>query len=201
MTRPTQKFACFLTYQREMAAGYVDYDSSRETLCIPSALTVGVDRAVRLPNFRQSIGWCLAGCFVHLFDNIWWSSMGVIFLSLFWFSAGLLAYTDVTSQEQFNRVAPGGLPDNLYYNADRVSLELSADDETCPASAHGFFELNINSQGEVTRARDVSVSRTQNLKVMAVKRVKNLLMQIHFRPLRLGSQITSVHTYATVVCR
>jgi len=98
-------------------------------------------------------------------------------------------------------VAPGGLPDNLHYNADRASLELIADNETCPTSAHGFFELNINSQGEVTRARDVSVSHSVNLKVMAVKRVKNLLMQIHFRPLRIGNKITSVHTYATVVCQ
>lgn len=127
--------------------------------------------------------------------------MGIIFLFLFLSGTGLLADTDVTSREQFNRLRPGGLPDKLHYNADRAALELAADDKECPVSAHGFFELNINSQGEVTRARDVSVSRSLNLKAMAVKRVKNILMRIHFRPLTLGSKATSVHTFATVVCQ
>ena len=71
-------------------------------------------------------------------------------------SPPVLAHTDVTSQEQFNRVIPGGLPNQLHYNADRASLELRADDQNCPTSAHGFFELNINSQGDVTQARDVT---------------------------------------------
>jgi len=96
---------------------------------------------------------------------------------------------------------PGGLPTSLRYNADRASLELRPDDKNCPVSAHGFFELNINSQGEVTRARNVSVSRSAGLQVMAVKWVRNLLLQIHFRPLMLGSKTTSVHTFATVVCQ
>ena|ERR1700693_3992435 len=126
--------------------------------------------------------------------------MGVIFLVLFLIGTGLFADTDVTSREQFDRLMPGGLPNNLHYNADRASLELRADDKNCPVAAHGFFELNINSQGEVTRARDVSMSRSVNLKFMAVKWVRNILMQIHFRPLRLGSKTTSVHTFVTVVC-
>ena len=113
----------------------------------------------------------------------------------------LLAHTDVTSQEQFNRVMPGGLPSQLRYNADRASLELRADDHNCPISAHGFFELNINSEGDVTQARDVSRSRSVHTDRMAAKWVKSILMQIRFRPLRLGSKTTSVHTFATVVCQ
>jgi hypothetical protein len=116
-------------------------------------------------------------------------------------SAPLFAHTDVTSQEQFNRVLPGGLPKQLHYNADRASLELRADEQNCPSSARGFFELNINSQGDVTQARDVSRSRSVHPNRMAVKWVKSILMQIHFRPLRLGSKTTSVHTFATVVCQ
>jgi hypothetical protein len=93
------------------------------------------------------------------------------------------------------------LPNQLHYNADRASLELRADGQNCPASAHGFFELNINSQGDVTQARDVSRSRSIHPNSMAAKWVRSILMQIHFRPLRLGSKTTSVHTFATVVCQ
>jgi hypothetical protein len=115
-------------------------------------------------------------------------------------SPSLLAHTDVTSQEQFNRLMPGGLPVQLHYNPDRASLELRGDDRNCPIAARGFFELNINSQGEVTGARDVGRSRSIP-KNMAVQWVRNILMQIHFRPLRIGSKTTSVHTFATVVCQ
>jgi hypothetical protein len=89
-------------------------------------------------------------------------------LFLFLQSPDLLAPTDVTSQEQFNRVMPGGLPNQLHYNSDRASLELRADAQNCPVSARGFFELNVNAQGEVTRARDVSRSRSIHPKSMAV---------------------------------
>lgn len=127
--------------------------------------------------------------------------VGVFCLSLLLLAAELRAHTDVTSQEQFNRLMPDGLPNSLHYNADRASLELTADEQNCPISAHGFFELNINSQGEVTRAKEVSISRSILPKGIAVKWVRNILLQIHFRPLRLGSKTTSVHTFATVVCQ
>jgi hypothetical protein len=123
-----------------------------------------------------------------------------ILVFLFLLGAGLFAESDVTSREQFNRLLPSGLPNSLRYNADRASLELTPD-ANCPASAHGFFELNINSQGEVTRVRGVSISRSVSPQVMAVKWVRNLLLQIHFRPLILGNKTTSVHTFATVVCQ
>jgi hypothetical protein len=123
-----------------------------------------------------------------------------ILVYLFLLSAGLSAESDVTAREQFNRLLPGGLPDSLRYDPDRASLKLTPG-ENCPASAHGFFEFNINSQGEVTRARGVSISRLASPQVMAVKWVSNLLLQIHFRPLLLGNKITSVHTFATVVCQ
>ena len=113
----------------------------------------------------------------------------------------LPADTDVTSREQFNRLMPGGLPNRLHYNEDRASLELRADDKDCPASEHGFFELNINSQGQVTRVKDMSMSRSGNPKRIAINWVRNILMQIHFRPLKLGSKTTSVHTFASVVCQ
>ena len=96
---------------------------------------------------------------------------------------------------------PGGLPIQFHYNADRASLELRADDQNCPTSAHGFFELNINPQGDVTQARDVSRSRSIHANSLAAKWVRSLFMQIHFRPLRLGNKTTSVHTFATVVCQ
>src|SRR5579862_2057850 len=92
----------------------------------------------------------------HEFPNRFVLSVTCAFL----LSPPLLAHTDVTSQEQFNRVMPGGLPNQLRYNADRAALELRADNQNCPASAHGFFELNINPQGDVTQARDVSRSRS-----------------------------------------
>jgi hypothetical protein len=120
---------------------------------------------------------------------------------LFLQSPDLVAHTDVTSQEQFNRVAPGGLPNELHYNTDRASLELRADDKNCPVSAHGFFELNINPQGKVTRAKDVSTTRSIHPKNMAVQWVRSILMQIHFRPLSLGGKSTSVHIFTTVVCQ
>jgi hypothetical protein len=113
----------------------------------------------------------------------------------------LFAHTDVTSREEFNRLMPGGLPSQLRYNSDRASLELRGDDQHCPASAHGFFELNVNSRGEVTRARNVGTARAIHLKNMTVQWVRDLLMQIHFRPLSLGGKSTSVHTFATVVCQ
>ena len=120
---------------------------------------------------------------------------------LFLVCAGLFAETDVTSREQFGRLMPGGMPNNLHYNMDRASLELAADDKNCPINSHGFFELRINSQGEVTTARDVSLSRSANLKTLTAGWVRSLLMQIRFRPLSLGSKTTSVHTFATVVCQ
>jgi hypothetical protein len=112
-------------------------------------------------------------------------------------STDLFAHTDVTSQEQFQRVLPGGLPNELRYNPDRASLELRADDQNCPVAARGFFELKVNAKGQVTGAKDISKSRSS----VAVQWVKNLLMQIRFRPLRLGDKTTSVHTFATVVCQ
>lgn len=127
--------------------------------------------------------------------------MRAIFVFLFLLGSGLFADTDVTSREQFGRLMPGGLPNELRYNADRAKLELSADDRNCPAYAHGFFELRINSQGEVTKARDVNTSQSVNLRTLTVEWVKNLLMQIHFRPLSLGGKATSVHTFASVVCQ
>ena len=132
----------------------------------------------------------------HNYPNRWVSIVMCALALCPW----LLAHTDVTSQEQFNRVLPGGLPRQLRYNADRASLELT-DDQNCPTSARGFFELNINSEGEVTRARDVSRSRSIHPRSMAVQWVKNLLMQIRFRPLSLGSRTTSVHTFASVICQ
>jgi hypothetical protein len=127
--------------------------------------------------------------------------LSVTCLFLFSQSPNLLAHTDVTSQEQFHRVMPGGLPNELQYNPDRASLELRADDQNCPVSARGFFELNVNAQGEVTRAKDVSRSRSIHPKSMAGQWVRTILMQIRFKPLRLGSKATSVHTFATVVCQ
>jgi len=127
--------------------------------------------------------------------------LGVTCLFVFLRSSNALAHTDVTSQEQFNRVMPGGLPDQLHYNPDRASLEVRADDQNCPVSARGFFELSVNPQGEVTRAKDVSRSRSVHPKSMAPQWVRNILMQIRFKPLRLGSKTTSVHTFATVVCQ
>jgi len=124
-----------------------------------------------------------------------------IFVFLFLLGTGLSADTDVTSREQFGRLLPGGLPNELHYNADRASLELTANDKNCPVSAHGFFELKINSQGEVTKAKDVNTSQSPNLKALTVGWVRNLLMQIHFHPLSLGGKTTSVHTFASVVCQ
>ena len=126
--------------------------------------------------------------------------MPTIFVFLFFLGVRLFADTDVTSREQFGRLMPGGLPNELHYNADRASLELTAN-KNCPVSAHGFFELKINSQGEVTKARDVNTSQSANLKVLTAAWVRNLLMQIHFRPLSLGGKTTSVHTFASVVCQ
>src|SRR5512141_1623656 len=111
---------------------------------------------------------------------------------MFLLGSGLFAETDVTSREQFGRLMPGGLPTMLHYNADRASLELAADDKNCPVYAHGFFELKINSQGEVTKARDLNTSQSANLKALTVDWVRNLLMQIRFRPLSLGGKATSV---------
>jgi hypothetical protein len=128
-------------------------------------------------------------------------TLRVIFVFVFLLGNGLLADTDVTSREQFNRLLPGGLPDKLHYNPDRASLELRADDNNCPLDAHGFFELKINEQGDVTSARDVNKSRSANLKGLTVTWVRNILMQIHFQPLKLGSKTTSVHTFATVICQ
>lgn len=127
--------------------------------------------------------------------------MRATFVFLFLLSAGLFAETDVTSREQFGRLLPGGLPNELYYNEDRVSLELPADDKNCPIYARGFFELKINSQGDVTKARQLSASRSASLRALTVGWVRDLLMQIHFRPLSLGGKNTSVHTFASVVCQ
>lgn len=127
--------------------------------------------------------------------------MRAIFVFFLLLGTGLFADTDVTSREQFGRLLPGGLPNQLHYNADRASLELTADDKNCPVYAHGFFELKINSQGEVTEARDLNTSQSANLGALTVGWVKNLLMQLHFRPLSLGGKTTSVHTFASVVCQ
>ena len=127
--------------------------------------------------------------------------MRAVFVFSLLLGATLLADTDVTSREQFGRLLPGGLPNELHYNADRASLELTADDKNCPVYAHGFFELKINSQGEVTKARDLNTSQSVNLKTLTVGWVKSLLMQIHFHPLSLGGKTTAVHTFASVVCQ
>ena len=127
--------------------------------------------------------------------------MRAILVYLFLLGAGLLAETEVTSREQFSRLMPGGLPNELHYNEDRASLELAADDKNCPVDAHGFFELKINSQGEVTKTRDVNLSQSSHLKTLTAAWVKNLLMQIHFHPLSLGGKTTPVHTFASVICQ
>ena len=124
-----------------------------------------------------------------------------IFIGLVLIARGLCAESDVTSREQFDRLLPGGLPNNLHYNIDRVSLELTADDQNCPIHSRGFFELKINSRGDVTKARDVRLSQSAGLKTLTAGWVQNLLMQIHFRPLSLGNKTTSVHTFTTVVCQ
>ena len=120
---------------------------------------------------------------------------------VFLLGTDLLAETDVTSREQFGRLMPGGLPNALHYNADRAWLEIRADDENCPISAQGFFELKVNQSGEVTKARGIHISRSANLKALTARWVANLLTQIRFRPLSTGSKATSVHTFATVVCQ
>lgn len=119
------------------------------------------------------------------------------------FSAGIVLYaeTDVTSREAFSRLSAGSLPSDLHYNSDRASLELRADDVNCPSAAHGFFELKINEQGQVTKARGISVSPSPQLKDLKSGWVRHLLMQIRFRPLSLGSKTASVHTFTSVVCR
>jgi hypothetical protein len=127
--------------------------------------------------------------------------MRAALIFLFLAGAGLLAETEVTSREQFARLLPEGLPNELHYNADRAWLELPADDKNCPVYTHGFFELKINSQGEVTKARDVNISQSASLRALTVGWVRNLLMQIHFRPLSLGGKNTSVHTFTSVVCQ
>lgn len=116
------------------------------------------------------------------------------------FGSGLFAATDVTSREQFGRLMPGGLPAAMHYNVDRAWLELHGDRQNCPASAKGFFELNISPRGEVVRVRDLNMSRTANLKVLAASWAKSLLAQIRFHPLSQGTKATAVHTFATVVC-
>jgi len=128
-------------------------------------------------------------------------SLRVISLFFFLLATRLSADTDVTSREQFGRLLPGGLPNPLRYNEDRAWLELRTDDKNCPSSAHGFFELKINSQGEVTGARDVSTSRSVSPRALTIRWVRNILMQIRFRPLNRGGKTTSVHTFATVVCQ
>jgi hypothetical protein len=153
---------------------------------------MGGDRRTRAQILRRS-----ASCSIFDSGNY---SVRANLVFFFFLSAGLFAESNVTSREQFGRLLPSGLPNSLRYNRDRASLELTPDDN-CPVSARGFFELNINSQGEVTRARGVYISRSVTAQVMAVNWVRNLLLQIHFRPLLLGSKTTSVHTFATVVCQ
>ena len=127
--------------------------------------------------------------------------MRAALISLFLLGAGLLAETDVTSREQFGRLMPAGLPNELHYNTDRAWLELPADDKNYPVYAHAFFELKINSEGEVTKARHVNISQSASLRALTIGWVRNLLMQIHFRPLSLGGKSTSVHTFTSVVCQ
>jgi hypothetical protein len=137
----------------------------------------------------------------ELTRNCWRVVPGVICLGWFLLSTDLFAHTDVTSQEQFSRVIPGGLPNPLYYNTDRAWLEIRGDNQNCPVSAHGFFELNINSKGQVTRARDLNRSRSIRAAGIAAQWIRSILMQIQFKPLSLGSKTTSVHTFATVICQ
>ena len=139
--------------------------------------------------------------YINCLWNVEGPTLRVIFVFLFFLGTALLADTDVTSREQFSRLMPGGLPEKLHYNTDRASLELRADDSNCPIFAHGFFELKINEQGDVTSAKDVTISRSANLKGLTATWVRSILMQIHFRPLKLGSKTTSVHTFASVVCQ
>ena len=128
-------------------------------------------------------------------------SLRVTSLFFFLLATQLAADTDVTSREQFGRLLPGGLPNLLHYNEDRAWLELRADDNSCPKLARGFFELKINSQGQVTGARDVRTSRSVKPKALTLNWVRNILLQIRFRPLSQGGKTTSVHTFATVVCQ
>jgi hypothetical protein len=58
---------------------------------------------------------------------------------------------------------PGGLPTKLHYNPDRALLEVRADVQNCPLSARSFFELNVNSRGEVNGAGTGALWKFVNL--------------------------------------
>ena len=111
------------------------------------------------------------------------------------------AQTSVNSQEQFQRLMPGGLPSTLHYNFDRAYLEANPDSQNCPAASRAFFKLHINKRGEVTKASGHAISFSAMLRGVTLKWAGNLLKQIRFSPLTYGKQLAAVETPVTLVCQ
>jgi hypothetical protein len=125
----------------------------------------------------------------------------VIFLILLLSATVIRGQTNVTSQEQFRRLMPDGLPTNFHYNFDRAVLEVTSDEQNCPATSRAFFELHVSKQGEVTNVNGRAVSLSAKLKSVGLKWASALLKQIHFSPLSYGTKPASVNVPVTVVCR
>jgi len=117
------------------------------------------------------------------------------------FSIAALGETSVNSQEQFQRLMPDGLPDNVRYNFDRAFLELAPDDQHCPAASRAFFSLRINQRGEVTRANGRILSLSAKLTSVGLKWAEGVLKQMRFSPLKYGDRAASVDMPVTVVCQ
>ena len=54
---------------------------------------------------------------------------GAALIFCFCSAQGSRRKTDVTFRDQFGRLMPAGLPNDLHYNTDRTWLELPADDK------------------------------------------------------------------------
>ncbi|MEO8050741.1 MAG: hypothetical protein ABI833_10030 [Acidobacteriota bacterium] len=136
-------------------------------------------------------------------------ALTVFFDFLLWFTgifalqtpfSAVLAETSVNSQEQFRRLKPNGLPNQLNYNFDRAFLEVAADEQDCPAASRAFFNVHINERGEVTKASGRTLSLTARLEGVALKWAAELLKEMRFHPLKYGDKASSVEMPVTLVC-
>jgi hypothetical protein len=107
--------------------------------------------------------------------------------------------TEVTSKDQFQRLMPDGLPNELGFDDDSTLLAVPAAKANCKSAERGFFEFHVNQNGAVVSAKWKESSHG-SMATQAQAFVKKLLLRLRFKPLLVARKPVGVKSYATVVC-
>ena len=126
--------------------------------------------------------------------------MGVFLFFLFWTAVAAAGWrepsAEVGTMDQFTRLKSGSLPTELRYDEERRWLTISPKLGQVCSFRKAFFEVYVNSKGELYKAK---IGR-DHAKPPAEEQLVNLLKQIRFKPLTVGGELASVHSFVNIVC-